>query len=254
MKLLSWNVNGIRAILKKGFLDWVADEAPDILCLQETKAHPDQLPDELLELGDYYSFFSSAQRKGYSGTALYTRLEPVDLKTGFGISRFDNEGRIIVADYKRFLLFNIYFPNGGHEKKRVPYKLEFYDVCLDYLNRAKKTQPNMIICGDVNTAHCEIDLARPAANKDNTGFLPEERAWIDELLAAGFIDTFRHFNSEPDQYTWWDYKTRARSRNVGWRIDYFFVSKPMKKMLKSAFICPEIPGSDHCPVGIEIKL
>lgn len=254
MKLISWNVNGLRAIAKKGFLTWLHAESPDILCLQETKAQPDQLPDELLELADYYSFFNGAVRKGYSGVGLYSRPEPLDLKTGFGIDRFDNEGRVIIADYQDFLLINIYFPNGGRDKVRVDFKLEFYQACLDYLKRASKTQPNIILCGDVNTAHCEIDLSRPKENQNNTGFLPAERAWIDKLIDAGFVDTFRHFNSEPDNYTWWDYKTRARSRNVGWRLDYFFVSTPLLKALTSATILTDVTGSDHCPIAIEINL
>ena len=252
VKLISWNVNGLRAILGKGFLAWLADAAPDILCLQETRAQPEQLPEELLEIGDYYSFFGAAERNGYSGTALYSLREPADLKAGIGVARFDSEGRVIIADYGDFLLLNIYFPNGGQSDERLRFKLEFYDACLDYLRRAQKSQANIIICGDVNTAHREIDLARPKENEKNTGFLPEERAWIDELLDAGFIDTFRHFNCEPDHYTWWDYKTRARGRNVGWRIDYFFVSSALEKMLRGAFILPEVMGSDHCPVGIEI--
>ena len=254
IKLLSWNVNGIRAIYKKGFLDWFQKEKPDILCIQETKAHEEQLPDELKNVKGYEVIFGSGERKGYSGVALYTKEKPLSIKKGFGKKEFDNEGRILIAEYPEFHLFNIYFPNGKARAERLKYKMDFYDAFLANVKKLKKAGKKIIICGDVNTAHKEIDIARPKENEKISGFLPEERAWIDKFLDSGFIDTFRIFNKEPDQYTWWDMITRARERNVGWRIDYFFISENLKKQTKNAFIKPEVMGSDHCPIGIEIAI
>jgi exodeoxyribonuclease-3 len=253
IKLLSWNVNGIRASYKKGFLDWFLKENPDILCIQETKAHEEQLPEDLININGYHSYFCSGERKGYSGVALYTKLEPISIKKGFGIKRFDNEGRILIAEYPDFTLFNIYYPNGKASPERLQYKMDFYDAFFNYTNKLKKAGKKIIICGDVNTAHKEIDLARPKENSKVSGFLPEERAWIDKFLEAGYIDTFRMFNTEPNNYTWWDMVTRARERNVGWRIDYFFASENAKDNIKNAFILSHVMGSDHCPIGIEIE-
>jgi len=253
MKLLSWNVNGIRAIYKKGFLDWFTKEKPDILCLQETKAMKEQLSDELLNVNGYTSYFSSAERKGYSGTATYTNVDPVKVVNGIGIEKFDSEGRFIVTEFDEFVLFNIYFPNGKARAERLQYKMDFYEAFLKHLKKLLKQGKKIVICGDVNTAHKEIDLARPKPNEKVSGFLPQERAWIDKLLEAGFIDTLRVYNQKPEQYTWWDMMTRARDRNVGWRIDYFFISDNLKDNLKNAFILPEVMGSDHCPVGIELR-
>src|SRR3989304_1135084 len=247
LRLLSWNVNGIRAIQKKGFLDWFKEESPDILCLQETKAHPDQLDDALKNIDGYQSYFSSAEKKGYSGVVTYTKIKPLSFQQGIGIEKFDSEGRIIVTEFKEFVLFNIYFPNGKASEERLQYKMDFYEVFLKYLKKLKKAGKKISICGDVNTAHKEIDIARPKENEKISGFLPEEREWIDKLLKAGFIDTFRVFNDQPDNYTWWDMMTRARERNVGWGIDYFFISENLKDNLKSAFILPDVMGSDHCP-------
>ncbi len=255
LRILSWNVNGIRAIQKKGFVDWTLKEHPDILCLQETKAHPDQLTDDLLNINDYKSFFSaSTVKKGYSGVAVYTKSNPIKVEYGFGIPRFDDEGRILVLDYKDFVLINIYFPNGKMSPERLQYKMDFYEAFLDYANGLVKQGKKLIICGDVNTAHKEIDLARPKENEKISGFLPIEREWMDKFFSNGYHDTFRMFNNEPEQYTWWDMQSRARERNVGWRIDYFFVSDNFKKNVKNAFILPDVMGSDHCPVGIEIEL
>ena len=253
IRILSWNVNGIRAAYKKGFLDWFKNEKPDILCLQETKAHPEQLTEDLLNVDGYASYFSSAERKGYSGTATYTKINPEKVQNGIGVKEFDNEGRFLVTDFSDFILFNIYFPNGKAKKERLDYKMDFYNAFLKHLKKLLKQGKKIIICGDVNTAHKEIDLARPKANEKISGFLPIEREWIDKLLESGFIDTFRVFNQKPDQYTWWDMMTRARERNVGWRIDYFFVSENLRNNLKNAIILPEVMGSDHCPVGIELK-
>ena len=252
IRILSWNVNGIRAAYKKGFLDWINKEKPDILCIQETKAQQEQLADELINIEGYHSYFSSAIRKGYSGVAIYTKAEPKSIKKGFGIEKFDSEGRILIAEYPEFILFNIYYPNGKASQERLHYKMEFYDAFLKYVDKLKKKGKNIIICGDVNTAHKEIDIARPKENEKISGFLPEEREWIDKFLSHGYLDTFRMFNQEPDNYTWWDQVTRARDRNVGWRIDYFYISENLKKKIKNAFIMPDVMGSDHCPIGIEI--
>jgi exodeoxyribonuclease III len=252
VKIISWNVNGIRAVYKKGFLDWLKKEKPDILCVQETKAHEEQLPEDLKNVNGYHSYFCSGERKGYSGVATYTKDEPISIKRGFGLNEFDNEGRILITEYPAFHLFNIYFPNGKASPERLKYKMDFYDAFLKYANKLKKQGKKVIVCGDVNTAHKEIDIARPKENEKISGFLPEERAWIDKLIEYGFVDTFRMFNQEPKNYTWWDMVTRARERNVGWRIDYFFVSDNMKDQIKNAFILSDVMGSDHCPIGIEI--
>lgn len=253
MKILSWNVNGIRAAQKKGFLDWLSREDPEVLCVQETKASPEQLGPELTSLDRYRVYFSSADRKGYSGVATYTRPEPGRVAHGFGIERFDNEGRILEMDYGEFLLFNIYFPNGKSSDERLEYKMEFYDAFLRHLDQQANQGRQIIVCGDVNTAHREIDIARPRANESISGFLPRERAWMDQWIERGYVDTLRMFNQEPGQYTWWDARGGARSRNVGWRIDYFLVSEGLKDRVKHAFILPEVMGSDHCPIGIELE-
>ncbi len=253
-RLISWNVNGIRAAYKKGAFDWFLKEQPDIFCVQETKAHREQLAPALTEVKDYHAYFSSAERKGYSGVAVYTQAEPRSVLTGFGVDRFDKEGRMLIVEYDQFTLFNVYFPNGKASEERLRYKLDFYDVFLEYINAAKAQGKNIVICGDVNTAHQEIDLARPKANETTSGFLPIERAWIDKLLSQGYLDTFRIFHPEPAQYTWWSFRSRARARNVGWRIDYFFVNQEFKNHVKSAFILQDVMGSDHCPLGIEVNV
>lgn len=253
-KILSWNVNGIRAIHKKGFLDWFAETSPDMLCIQETKAHREQLPEELTETTGYNVYFAEAEKKGYSGVALYTKEKPNRVNIGFEIAKFDSEGRTIIAEYDGFTLCNVYFPNGKMSPERLRYKLDFYDAFLEHIETRRAGGENIVICGDVNTAHKEIDLARPKANEKNSGFLPEERVWIDKLIGTGYIDTFRMFDERPENYTWWDYKTRARQRNVGWRIDYFFVSSEFAPKVKSAFILKDIMGSDHCPIGIGVEL
>ena len=254
MKIFSWNVNGIRAIDKKGFYDWFKQEQPDILCLQETKAHPEQLPPHLRNTPDYHIYWSSAERKGYSGVGTYTKLKPLEIKHGFGIEKFDIEGRILIITYTNFTLFNIYFPNGKKNQERLNYKLDFYNTFLDIADNLRDQGQNIVVCGDFNTAHKEIDLTRPKENEKISGFLPVERAWIDTFIDHGYVDTFRNFNQQPEQYSWWDFKTRARERNVGWRIDYFFVNKEFLPYITDAFILPKVLGSDHCPVGIEINI
>ena len=252
IRALSWNVNGIRAAHKKGFLEWLGNEDPDIMCLQETKAHLDQLPEGLKDITGYHAFFSTPERKGYSGVALYSKIEPAQVTYGFGIEEFDKEGRVLIADYDRFTLFNIYFPNGQSSSERLQYKMDFYDAFLEYVENLKSKGRNIVICGDVNTAHKEIDLARPKPNEGTSGFLPQERAWMDKFLGHGYLDTLRMFSQEPEQYTYWDMMSRARERNVGWRIDYFFVNDAFSDQVKAAYILPDVMGSDHCPVGIVI--
>ncbi len=254
LRALSWNVNGLRAVQKKGYSDWLARESPDILCLQETKAAVDQLPADLTDVEGYRTYFSSAEKKGYSGVALYTKRAPQRVSYGFGNDEFDREGRIIMADYTDFVLFNIYFPNGKSSSERLNYKMRFYYTFLDIVDRLRTEGRHIVVCGDVNTAHKEIDLARPKANRNISGFLPEERAWIDKFLSHGYIDIFRTFNEEPGQYTFWDTMTRARDRNIGWRIDYFFVDQELAHRVKAAYIMSEVMGSDHCPVGIDIEV
>ena len=253
MKILSWNVNGIRAAYKKGLFEWINKESPDILCLQETKALQEQVPFQLKNMPGYNIYWCSAERKGYSGVVTFTKEKPIDVKKGFGIDKFDIEGRILITEYPSFMLFNIYFPNGKKNQERLEYKLDFYDTFLAYADNIKAKGKNIVVCGDFNTAHKEIDLARPKENEKVSGFLPIERAWIDTFIDHGYVDTFRHYNNEPDQYSWWDMKTRARDRNVGWRIDYFFVNKEFIQYVKKAFIHQDIMGSDHCPVGIVIE-
>jgi len=256
MQLLSWNVNGLRSVYRNGYWDAFLKTKPDIFCLQETKAEPDQLSPEVRDLGGYVSYFAfSKVRKGYSGVATYSKKKPEKVEYGMGIKKFDDEGRLITTYFGDLVLLNVYFPNGGGGPERLTYKLDFYDAFLEHIEKLRKEGHKIIFCGDVNTAHEEIDLARPKENEENTGFLPEERAWIDEVVRLGYIDTFRHFHPHrTGAYSYWDLKTRARDRNVGWRIDYFFISSDLQGKLKNAFILPDILGSDHCPVGITLDI
>jgi exodeoxyribonuclease-3 len=253
-KLLCWNVNGIRAIKGKGFLEWLHRESPDILAVQETKAHLDQLDSDLKEPEGYHTYWNYPERKGYSGVAVFTREEPLNIRYDFDKSEIELEGRVIVAEYPAFVLMDIYFPNGKKDRERLDYKMIFYELFLQYADTLKDSGKKLVICGDLNTAHNEIDLARPKENSKISGFLPEERAWIDKFVSHGYVDTFRYFNKEPNQYTWWDMKSGARERNVGWRLDYFFVSENLLPSIKQAFIMPEVMGSDHCPVGITLEI
>lgn len=254
IKLLSWNVNGYRAVMKKGFGDFLLSARPDVLGLQEVKASPDQLkPGEMGPAG-YRSAWNPADRKGYSGVAAFYAKDPLSVTNGIGDPRFDREGRVIALEYPEFHLLNVYFPNGGQGPERLAYKLAFYEAFLARIEELRKGGKAVIFCGDVNTAHNEIDLARPKENVENSGFMPVERAWLDKITRKGWVDTFRDRHPEPAQYTWWDYKTRARERNVGWRLDYFFINKEKAPLVKDAFILPEVQGSDHCPVGITLDL
>lgn len=253
-RLISWNVNGLRAAAKKGALEWFERAQPDIFCIQETKSQPDQLAPALTNIAGYSAHFASAERKGYSGVAIYSKHAPQTVKTGLGIDRFDQEGRTLIAEYDAFTLFNIYFPNGKASAERLQYKMEFYAAFLEYVENVTKNGRNVVICGDVNTAHTALDLARPKENEKVSGFLPEERAWMDTFLSRGYVDTFRLFHQDAGQYTWWDVKSRARERNVGWRIDYFFVNTALTPHVATASILPDVLGSDHCPIGLELNL
>ena len=254
MKLLSWNVNGVRAVWRKGVLqEWLRRQEADVYCLQETKAQPDQLEPEILNPFGCRGEWHWGEKKGYSGVATFSKTAPDQVERGFGIAPFDHEGRVLITRHADLSLFNIYFPNGKRGDERLKFKMDFNESLLKVLERFRKRgDDKIVICGDVNTAHREIDLARPQENRGISGFLPQERAWIDRLLAAGFIDAFREFEKGPEHYSWWDMQSRARERNVGWRIDYFFISSNLRPRLKRAFLQPEVMGSDHCPVGIEL--
>ncbi len=254
--LLSWNVNGMRAVHRKGFLDWFNVALPDVLGIQESRAEEHQLPKIVAQPEGYSGYWNPCRRKkGYSGTGLLTREAPLDVQFGLGVEEFDQEGRTLIARYPTFTLLNCYFPNGGRDHGRVPFKMGFYDAFLDKCEALRAAGQNVIFCGDVNTAHQPIDLARPKANETTTGFLPEERAWLDKVVQAGYVDTFRHLYPDLEgQYTWWSMPTRARARNVGWRLDYFFVAREIIDRVADAFILPDVQGSDHCPVGIKLRV
>jgi len=250
MKITTWNVNGIRAAFGKNAFDWVKDFQPDILCLQEIKAKEDQIDNEIFESMGYKAIWNPAERPGYSGTGILFKESPEEIKCGMGIDRFDSEGRIIHFTYPKFELFNIYFPNGGSENKRVPFKLDFYEQLLFVCESMMKSGKQIIITGDFNTAHQEIDLKNPKANEKNTGFLPEERVWIDYYLKKGFIDVFRTLYPEEETYTWWTYRFNARANNVGWRLDYFMVTEGILGTTDKILTHSDIMGSDHCPVTL----
>jgi exodeoxyribonuclease-3 len=253
MRIFSWNVNGLRAVVKKGFFDWLESEAPDVVCLQEIKARTEDLDETILKPKGYHAFWNPAERKGYSGVAIFTKKKPVAVHLGMGIERFDCEGRVLRVEFKDFDLFSVYFPNGTSGEERLQYKMEFYDAFLNHCEELRVQGRELVITGDVNTAHKPIDLKNPKTNQKNSGFLPEERAWIDKFVEHGYVDSFRAFNEAPDQYTWWSYRFNVRARNIGWRIDYFFVTEGLMKKVKDSFITPEVMGSDHCPIGLDIK-
>lgn len=254
LNLWSWNVNGLRAVMNKDFAATIRREQPDWLGLQETKLQQHQIPPELEELKGYRFYWSHAERKGYSGTAVLSKIEPLELSYGFGLPEFDNEGRIIRCDYDSFIIYNIYFPNGQMNDERLDYKLRFYDACFERMEADRAGGKMVIVTGDYNTAHQEIDLANPKENEKTSGFLPIERAWLDKIVAAGWLDTFRLFHPEPKRYSWWSYRAGARPRNVGWRIDYFFVNAEARDRVLDADIRDDIMGSDHCPVTLRISL
>lgn len=254
MKIITWNVNGLRAALKKNVWEWLSTSEADILCLQETRVFPKQLTAAQHTLwADWHVTWYPAEKPGYSGVATLTRTPPLEVSTGLGDTRFDNEGRVIRTRHPGFTLFNVYFPNGGRGAARVQYKLDFYarllEICDDLLARGEQ----VIICGDFNTAHQEIDLRNPRENRENSGFLPEERAWVTHYLEHGFVDAYRHLYPDRVQYTWWTYRGGARRRNIGWRIDYFLISKGLLPHLQDSIIYDDITGSDHCPVGLLLE-
>ncbi len=254
INIFSWNVNGIRAIQNKGFMDWFQNHGGNIICLQETKAQPEQLGDNIKNIKGFQSYWFSAEKKGYSSVAVYTNIEPVKITNGFNNSEFNKEGRVIIAEYEKFVLANVYFPNGGRGPERVKYKLDFYNDLFFYLEKNYRDRKGIVVVGDYNTAHKEIDLARPKENSKTTGFLPQERAWIDKIIGMDYIDIFREYNTEPAQYTYWDQITRARDRNVGWRIDYFMISSEAKSLVSNVRNHTEVMGSDHCPIELELNL
>jgi exodeoxyribonuclease-3 len=251
---ISWNVNGVRSVERKGFIDWLVKSDYDVVGLQETKVADHAILSEALRRpAGYRSYWHGAKEKlGYSGVAVFTKKEPKSVRLDFGQTILSGEGRVLELDYGDILFLNVYFPNGKASPARLEYKLTFYREFLRYIKNLQANGRSIIFCGDVNTAHHEIDLAHPRENEKISGFLPSERAWLDEVETAGFVDSFRHFSNAPGQYTWWDQKTHARERNVGWRIDYFFISTDLLPRLKRAFILPDVLGSDHCPVGIEL--
>lgn len=257
MKIISWNVNGIRAVEKKGFADWLKESDADVVCIQETKAKPEQLTDllkspESVNGQKYKSYFSSAVKAGYSGTAIFTRLEP-DSVENLGDSRFDDEGRVTIAKFGKLAVISAYFPNSQDAGARLDYKLAFCEAMLKKCDELVKDGFNIVLNGDYNIAHKPIDLANPKGNEKNPGYLPEERAWMDLFTSSGYVDTFRHFCTEPQKYTWWSYRFHAREKNIGWRIDYQCVNQDFLQKVKNSYILNEVLGSDHCPIAIEIE-
>ena len=250
MKIISWNVNGIRAVLKKGFLDFINDFNPDIICIQETKAHPEQVD---LDLDNYkFKYWNSATKKGYSGTAIFSKIKPISVQNDMNIEKHDEEGRVICMELKNYFLVTVYTPNSKRDLSRLDYRAKEWDRdFLIYLKELEKIKP-IIFCGDLNVAHKEIDLKNPKTNKKNAGFTNEERLGFDNYINSGFLDTFRMYNKEPNHYTWWSYMFNSRAKNVGWRIDYFCISEILKKKITKSIILPEIMGSDHAPILIEI--
>lgn len=252
MKIISYNVNGIRAALKKGFIEWLTSTNPDVICLQETKAHKEQLDIDVFEKAGYiYNYWFSAQKKGYSSVAILSKHKPNHVEYGTGIESMDFEGRNLRIDFDNFSLMSLYLPSGTNDA-RLDFKLNYMAEFQEYVNELKNDIPNLIICGDYNICHTEIDIHNPVQNKNTSGFLPVEREWLGKFIDSGFIDSFRYLNKEPHNYTWWSYRANARNNNKGWRIDYHMVSEPMKDRIKRAYILPEAKHSDHCPIVVEI--
>jgi exodeoxyribonuclease-3 len=254
MQIVSWNVNGIRAAERKGFLDWLQQAQPDIVGVQETKAAPEQLSAELLSPPGYHSYWSSGERRGYSGVAMFSRVAPREVRYGLGIEEFDREGRTLIADFDDLVFITTYIPNGGNDHARVPYKMGYKAALLGYCERLRGQGRSVIVCGDINTAHREIDLARPRENRNTTGFLPVERTWLDAFVGLGWLDTFRHVHGDVEgAYSWWTVRVDARERNVGWRIDYLFASPDLADRISGATIHKDVEGSDHCPVSVTLS-
>jgi exodeoxyribonuclease III len=253
IKLRSWNVNGLRSCGRGGFGKWFAAQEADVVCVQEIKANKEQLASDLLNPKKYHSFWHSAEKPGYSGTAIYTKKEPLDIRYGIGRKDIDREGRVLAVEFKNYIVINTYFPNSQRDHARLPYKLSFCEAFHKFTEKELARGKSIFICGDMNIAHHEIDLKNPKSNKKNAGFLPEERAWMTQFLDSGYVDTFRHFEKGPDHYTWWSNRPGVRQRNIGWRLDYFIANADAQARLKAVVHQHKIMGSDHCPVALEIK-
>lgn len=255
MRIISWNVNGLRSAVRKGFVDWVKRESPDILCLQEVKIQESEVPFDLKYLNNYHTFFNTAQKKGYSGVMVYSKMKPLHVRQKLGLNPFDKEGRLLELKFRDFTLINLYIPHGVRDKSKMPYKLETYGMLLEKLERGISKRPNekVVLAGDFNVAHTDLDLARPKENITNTMFTFPERIQLDKIEKLGFVDSFRTLHEEGGNYSWWPYYPDARESNIGWRIDYLFVSLNLKEKIKTAFIMKNVEGSDHCPVGMEIE-
>jgi exodeoxyribonuclease-3 len=251
-RIISYNVNGIRAALKKDFMTWLGAANPDVLCLQEIKAMPEQLEADFLENLEYHHYWYPAQKKGYSGTAIWTKEKPKHVEYGCGMEKYDFEGRVIRVDFETFSVMSVYMPSGSNEL-RQSFKMEWLSDFQDYINELKKEIPNLIISGDYNICHLDIDIHNPTKQQRTSGFLPEERQWVSKFIESGFIDTFRHFNMEPNNYSWWSYRAGARGKNLGWRIDYHMASEPLRERISRATILPEAKHSDHCPIVVELQ-
>jgi exodeoxyribonuclease-3 len=254
MRLVSWNVNGIRAAIRHGFWQWLEADLPDVLCLQETRVHPEQQTSRMHSPAGYHAYWHSGERKGYSGVATFCRQQPLAVRYGFGPARFDAEGRVLTTEYPGFTLLNVYFPSGQRGHERVAFKIDFYDTLLAHCAGLRAEGRRLVVCGDYNTAHRPIDLARPAQNKKTSGFLPEEREAMDRWLARGFVDIFRRLHPEAETYTWWTYRFDARARNVGWRLDYFMITEDLLPDVRDTRILDQVTGSDHCPIELELSL
>lgn len=253
MRLLSWNVNGLRSVQRSGFLEWFEAQEADVICVQESRVSEDQIAEELLHPLGYHSYWASAEKKGYSGVATYSKRRPRQVQYGIGNAAIDREGRVLLTEFPTFTLINSYFPNSQRGGVRLPYKLQFCAAFLRMANKLRRAGKHIVICGDINIAHKAIDLRNPKQNEKNAGFLPEERAWMDRFAGHGYVDTFRHFCDEPGHYTFWSQRKGVRERNIGWRLDYFWVSPELVPKLVSATIHPDVMGSDHCPVGLELR-
>ena len=253
MKIITYNLNGIRAAMSKGLIDWISQVSPDVLCVQEIKANPDQVGVfEFEELG-YHHYWYPAQKKGYSGVAIFTKQKPKHIEYGCGIKEYDDEGRILRIDFEEFSVMSVYHPSGSSGDLRQAFKMEWLGAFLNYINQLKATYPNLVICGDFNICHKAIDIHNPKSNANTSGFLPEEREWMEQFINSGFVDSFRYFNQEPHQYSWWSYRAGSRAKNLGWRIDYNFVTDNLKNKISRSVILPSAIHSDHCPVLLEMS-
>jgi exodeoxyribonuclease III len=253
MRVVTYNVNGLRAAMGKGMLDWLSVVNPDVLCLQEIKASPEQVDLSGFEALGYKHFWYPAQKKGYSGVAIFTKLQPIHVAYGCGIKAYDDEGRVLRIDFADLSIMSVYHPSGSSGDLRQEFKMQWLDDFSNYINQLKKTIPNLLLCGDFNICHTSIDIHNPKSNANTSGFLPEERAWMEQFINSGFVDTFRHFNKDPHHYTWWSFRAGSRAKNLGWRIDYNIVTQAMESRLKSASILPDAMHSDHCPVLLELN-